>query len=74
MNRQLKPNDMETNYANDAKAGTLGGTLFILLVKINFSELLSTAILAAVGAFVSFSVSILMKWGIKKLRKVKKPV
>jgi len=65
---------METNYAYTTKAGTAGGTLLILILKINISELASTAIFAAVGASVSFTVSIIMKELIKiiiaKLKKI----
>jgi hypothetical protein len=60
---------METNYAYSTKAGTAGGTLLILILKINFSELLTTSLYAAVGAAVSFIVSIIMKHVIKWVRK-----
>jgi hypothetical protein len=43
------------------KAGTIGGTLTILLVNIRSADILRTAILAAIGAAVSFAVSLLMK-------------
>ena len=61
---------METNFAYTTKAGTAGGTLLILILKINFSELLSTAIYAAVGAAVSFTVSIMMRKLIKGIKKL----
>lgn len=61
---------METNYANTTKAGTAGGTLLILILKINFSELLTTAIYAAVGAAVSFTVSIIMRYLIKTIKQI----
>jgi hypothetical protein len=48
------------------KAGTIGGTLFVLLVHISSEEVLKTALLAAVGAAVSFSVSFLLKKLVKK--------
>jgi hypothetical protein len=70
--KSLIKNYMETNYAYTTKAGTLGGTLLILLVKVNFSELVSTAVLAAVGASVSFAVSIGLKQLIKLVRKIRK--
>jgi len=43
------------------KAGTAGGTLLSVLVNINSGDILHTCVLAAVGAIVSFTVSILLK-------------
>lgn len=43
------------------KTGTIGGTLTILLANINSGDLIKTAVLAAVGALVSFMISYLMK-------------
>jgi mannitol-specific phosphotransferase system IIBC component len=43
------------------KAGTAGGTLLSVLVNINSGDILHTCVLAAVGALVSFTVSILLK-------------
>jgi mannitol-specific phosphotransferase system IIBC component len=59
---------MESNAGTDVstKAGTLGGTLFILLLHIASGEVLKTAVLAAVGASVSFAVSYLLNRIIKK--------
>jgi mannitol-specific phosphotransferase system IIBC component len=52
-----------------SKAGTAGGIVTILLVNINSGEILKTIALAALGAVVSFTVSICMKWMIRKLKK-----
>ena len=52
-----------------SKAGTAGGIVTILLVNINSGEILKTIILAAIGAAVSFTVSICLKWMIRRLRK-----
>lgn len=43
------------------KTGTASGTCIILLANINSADLLKTAVLAAVGAVVSFLVSYLFK-------------
>ncbi|SHN11666.1 hypothetical protein SAMN04488057_10721 [Cyclobacterium lianum] len=43
------------------RAGTVGGTLLSVLANINSGDILHTCILAAVGALVSFTVSILLK-------------
>lgn len=51
---------METNAQTPTKAGTLGGTFLVLLLQISSGELVKTALLAAVGATVSFGVSYLL--------------
>lgn len=63
---------MENNTNADVptKAGTVGGTLLVLLLHISSEEVLKTALLAAIGAVVSFSVSFLLNKLVKK-RKTK---
>lgn len=56
-------------FDNSTKAGTVGGTLLTILVNINSADLLKTVILAALGAAVSFSVTLLLKLLIKRLKK-----
>ena len=43
------------------KTGTIGGTLTIILANINSGDVIKTAVLAAVGALVSFVISFLLK-------------
>jgi hypothetical protein len=52
-----------------SKAGTAGGIVIILLVNINSGEILKTILLSAVGAAVSFTVSITLKWIIHRFKK-----
>ena len=52
-----------------SKAGIAGGIVTILLVNINSGEILKTIALAALGAVVSFTVSICLKWMIRRLKK-----
>ena len=52
-----------------ARAGTAGGTLLVFIVEISSSELLKTTVLAAVGAVVSFTVSLGLRYLVKKIRK-----
>ncbi|MDQ6755693.1 MAG: hypothetical protein M3004_02045 [Bacteroidota bacterium] len=60
---------METNvYGYSTKAGTFGGTLLVFFLQIHSSELLKTAVLASIGAVVSFSVSMLLRGMIRYLR------
>ena len=47
---------------HELKLGTAAGTLLSALPQIGTDELLKTAILAALGATVSFLVSVLLRW------------
>jgi mannitol-specific phosphotransferase system IIBC component len=60
---------METNPQSGTTAGTIGGTLLVFLLQINSAELLKTIVLAAIGATVSFSVSMVLKWVVRKVRR-----
>ena len=60
---------MNQVFDNSTKAGTIGGTLLTILGNINSADLLKTGILAAVGAVVSFSVTLLLKFLIKRIKK-----
>lgn len=51
------------------KAGTIGGTFLTIAANIQNGDVLKTIVLAAIGAIVSFSVSLMMKLLILKLRK-----
>jgi prepilin signal peptidase PulO-like enzyme (type II secretory pathway) len=55
-------------FPNSTKTGTLGGTLLVVIIQIDTAELLKTAVLAAVGAGVSFCVTVLLKWVIDRLK------
>lgn len=50
------------------KAGTAGGFLFVLL-NISSAEVVKTAVLASVGAVVSFTVSLMMRKLVNKLKR-----
>ena len=50
-----------SNPGTATKSGTIGGTLLVLLLNITSEEVLKTAVLAAVGAVVSFFISYLLK-------------
>lgn len=59
----------QTYFDNSTKAGTLGGTMLTILVNIKSEDLLKTAILAAVGAIVSFGITLILKLLIRRLKK-----
>lgn len=56
-------------FDNNAKAGTFGGTLLTIMANINSADLLKTAILAAVGAIVSFTATMFLKYMISLFKK-----
>lgn len=53
-------------YANSLRAGTAGGTFLSVLFHLNYRDFLEAMILSALGAVVSFGVSCLMKYLLKK--------
>lgn len=65
---------MESNayYGQSTRAGTFGGTLLVVLLQVQTAELLKTAILAALGAAVSFCVSLVLRWIIRKVKRTMK--
>ena len=60
---------MNQVFDNSTKAGTAGGTILTILVNINSTDLFKTGILAAVGAIVSFCVTLILKFLIKRFKK-----
>jgi len=60
--------DMNSPSDGSTRTGTLGGTVLVILLQLDMAQLLETIVLAAVGAAVSFMVSILMKWLVQKLK------
>jgi hypothetical protein len=60
---------MKQMFDNTTKAGTAGGTLLSIFANINSGDVLKTAILAAIGAVVSFGVTLLLKVLVKRIKK-----
>ena len=56
-------------FTGHTKYGTCGGIITIILVNISSGEIIRTMVLAAIGAFVSFAVSLACKYCIRKWRK-----
>jgi len=54
------------NIESGTILGTVSGTVLTVLVNIGSSDVIKTVILAALGAVVSFSVSMLLKWLFKQ--------
>ena len=57
------------HIASGTKPGTVGGTLLSVAMNIDAGDILRTVILATVGAIVSFSISVLLKWLVKSSRR-----
>ena len=47
-------------------AGTVSGTALTVIANVGSADIFKTVVLAAIGAVVSFSVSLLLKWLFKK--------
>lgn len=60
---------MNQHFDNTTKAGTAGGTLLTIFANISSEDVIKTIILAAIGAVVSFTVTIFLKALIKRLKK-----
>ena len=60
---------MDQVFDSTTKRGTAGGTLLTILANITSGDIIKTGILAAVGAAVSFGVTLLLKLLIKRLKK-----
>ena len=60
---------MNQVFDNNTKAGTAGGTILTIIFNITSEDLIKTAVLAAIGAVISFSVTLLLKFLLKKVKK-----
>lgn len=60
---------MNQHFDHTTKAGTAGGTLLTIFANITSEDVIKTIILAAIGAAVSFTVTIFLKALIKRLKK-----
>lgn len=59
----------DQTWLGSAKIGTLGGFITTLLFSIPASDMIKTAVTAAIGAAVSFFMSVLLKYCISRWRK-----
>lgn len=60
---------MKEVFDSTTRKCTAGGTLLSIYANINSEDLMKTAILAAVGAVVSFGITLLLKLLVKRLKK-----
>lgn len=57
------------NIESGTILGTISGTALAIAVNVGSSDIAKTVVLAALGAVVSFSVSMLMKWLVRKFKR-----
>jgi len=57
------------SHISNQNAGTCGGTILAIVGVMDFNDMLKTALLAAIGAIVSFIVSALLKRIFKSKKK-----
>ncbi|SEB01597.1 hypothetical protein SAMN05443667_11565 [Flavobacterium gillisiae] len=55
--------------SNSALVGTAGGTFLSILPNLQSEDVVKTVILATLGAIVSFTISIILKFLIRKHKK-----
>ena len=55
--------------SNSALVGTAGGTFLSIIPNLNSEDVVKTIILAIIGAVVSFTISIILKFLIRKHKK-----
>lgn len=55
--------------SNPTLMGTAGGTFLSVVPNLDSEDVLKTVLLAAIGAIVSFGISLVLKFFIKKYRK-----
>jgi hypothetical protein len=56
-------------HSNSTVIGTAGGTFLSILPNLHSADVLKTIILATLGAVVSFSISLILKFFIRKHKK-----
>ena len=56
-------------HSNSTAIGTASGTFLSILPNLHSEDVLKTVILASVGAIVSFTISLVLKFFIKKHKK-----
>ena len=59
------------SHISNQSAGTVGGTVLAIVGVVDPSDMLKTAILAAIGAVVSFIVSAILKRLFKSKKNIK---
>lgn len=61
---------MDSSHGHTTAIGTISGTALTILVNIGRHDVVKTIVLAALGAIVSFCVTVSLKWVVKKIKNV----
>lgn len=56
------------HIGNGTILGTVSGTALTVLANIGSPDIIKTVVLAAIGAVVSFSVSLCLRWLVKRFK------
>jgi hypothetical protein len=56
------------NIESGTILGTVSGTVLTVAVNVGSSDIVKTVILAGLGAVVSFAMSLLLKWLVKRFK------
>jgi hypothetical protein len=59
---------MNHAHSHSTLLGTVSGTVLTVLANIGSQDIAKTAVLAAIGAAVSFFVSVVLKWLFKHIK------
>ena len=59
---------MKEMFDNTTKTGTAGGTLLTIFANISGDDILKTVVLGAIGAVVSFFITLVLKFLVRKFR------
>ena len=57
------------NIESGTILGTVSGTVLTVAVNVGSTDILKTVILAALGAVVSFGMSVFLKWLVKRFKR-----
>ena len=58
-----------SNGHSGTVAGTAGGTLLTIFANIHSEDVVKTTMLAVIGAVVSFTISLALKWISRKMKR-----
>jgi len=64
--------DLPNGASGDTVAGVACGTLLVVLVQIPAGDVVKTIVLAMIGAVVSFSATVCLKWLRRLIQKKKR--
>lgn len=64
---------MQPTMDNSTKSAIIGGTFFSSIFNIGVEDVVTTIVLASIGAIVSFFVSLFLRWLLQRIKRGKVP-